>query len=248
MVSHWTIGIRFQDTLSDKIRAAELLNSLPDDETPSQEEAHDEEFISPVFSPNQDPEEAALEAKEVSKYLFAKSLFDCREYDRCAAAFLPESLLTAILTSRPDGKSSTPNTKGKAKAGTTANAGLSGVSLPNISQKSLFLALYAKFMSGEKRKDEDSEMVMGPQDLGTVVNKQLVVVSRYLNAWFQARTTEDGEVVGSQGWLEYLYVSPFGTKSTAANGTCTGTAWFWRKKRTTRKLSVCLFAACTSTP
>lgn len=78
--------------------------------------------------------------------------------------------------------------------------------LPRLSQKSLFLALYAKFMSGEKRKNEDSEMVMGPQDLGTVVNKQLLVVGRFLSAWFEERTTEDDEVIGSQGWLEYLYV------------------------------------------
>ena len=76
--------------------------------------------------------------------------------------------------------------------------------LPTISQKSLFLALYAKFLSGEKRKNEESEMVMGPQDLGTVVNKQLLVVGRYLSTWFEERTTEDGEVAGSQGWLEYL--------------------------------------------
>jgi anaphase-promoting complex subunit 8 len=66
------------------------------------------------------------------------------------------------------------------------------------------LALYAKFLSGEKRKNEDSEMVMGPQDLGTVVNKQLLAVGRYLSAWFEERTTEEGEVTGSQGWLEYL--------------------------------------------
>lgn len=74
-----------------------------------------------------------------------------------------------------------------------------------LSQRSLFLALYAKLLSGEKCKNEDAEMVMGPQDLGTVVNKQLLVVGRYLSSWFQERTTEDDEVEGSQGWLEYLY-------------------------------------------
>lgn len=78
--------------------------------------------------------------------------------------------------------------------------------LPKLSQKSLFLALYAKFMSGEKRRNEDSEMVMGPQDLGTVANKQLLVIGRFLATWFEERTTEDDEVLGSQGWLEYLWV------------------------------------------
>lgn len=47
-------------------------------------------------------------------------------------------------------------------------------------------------------------MIMGPQDLGTITNKQLLIVGRYLSAWFEERTTEDGEVTGSQGWLEYL--------------------------------------------
>lgn len=78
------------------------------------------------------------------------------------------------------------------------------IPLPKLSQKSLFLALYAKFMSGEKRRNEDSEMVMGPQDLGTVANKQLLVIGRFLATWFEERTTEDDEVLGSQGWLEYL--------------------------------------------
>jgi len=74
-----------------------------------------------------------------------------------------------------------------------------------MSQKSLFLALYAKIISGEKRKDEDSEMIMGPHDLGTVSNKQLLVVSRFLNRWFAERKTEDGEQPTSYGFLEYLY-------------------------------------------
>lgn len=59
-------------------------------------------------------------------------------------------------------------------------------------------------MSGEKRKNEESDMVMGPQDLGTVVNQQLLVVGRVLAAWFDERTADDEEVLGSQGWLEYL--------------------------------------------
>jgi anaphase-promoting complex subunit 8 len=59
-------------------------------------------------------------------------------------------------------------------------------------------------MSGEKKKDEDSEMVMGPHDGGNTVNKQLVTIARFLEGWFAERTTENGDVIGSQGWLEYL--------------------------------------------
>jgi anaphase-promoting complex subunit 8 len=59
-------------------------------------------------------------------------------------------------------------------------------------------------MSGEKKKDEDSEMVMGPHDGGTAVNKQLVVISRFLQNWFNEHSNEAGDISGSQGWLEYL--------------------------------------------
>ncbi len=179
------------------------MTSLPD---PTEEELGGEDaeqpHLSPVFLPNQDPEEAQLESKELSKYLLAKSLFDCREYDRCAAVFLPDSLFSTVLGSKSDAGGSPSKSKSKAKV---AEAGTAS-SLPQISQKSLFLALYAKFLSGEKRKAEDSEMVTGPQDLGTVVNKQLLAVGSYLSSWFEAKTV-DNEVVGSQGWLEYLYAT-----------------------------------------
>lgn len=179
------------------------MTSLPE---PTAEELEDEDIeqphLSPIFLPNQDPEEAQLESKELSKYLLAKSLFDCREYDRCAAVFLPDSLFSTGLGSNPDAGASPSKARSKAKP---AEAG-SASSLPQISQKSLFLALYAKFLSGEKRKAEDSEMVTGPQDLGTVVNKQLLAVGSYLSSWFDSKTV-DGEVVGSQGWMEYLYAT-----------------------------------------
>ncbi|GFP55380.1 hypothetical protein ACSS6W_009307 [Trichoderma asperelloides] len=185
--------------------AAELLNAVPEPEDGEGEAENPElgKHTSPIFSPNQDADEAALEAKELSRYLLAKSLFDCKEYDRCAAVFLPDSLLSTVLDSRLEKPLATPKGKGKSRA--TDEPNLSAVPLPKLSQKSLFLALYAKFMSGEKRKNEESEMVMGPQDLGTVVNKQLLIVGRFLAAWFEERTTDDDEVLGSQGWLEYLY-------------------------------------------
>lgn len=183
-------------------RAAELLDAIPVNDAQLDDPGAD--HMSTVFSPNPDLDEAQLEAQEFSKYLLAKSFFDCREFDRCAAVFLPDSILSGVIEPTYDALGGTPNNRAKDKAGAVPPTSSSRSALPVISQKSLFLALYAKFMSGEKRKDEDSEMVMGPQDLGTVVNKQLLPVSRFLNRWFEERTTEDGEVVGSQGWLEYL--------------------------------------------
>lgn len=141
----------------------------------------------------------------MSKYLLAKSFFDCKEFERCAAVFLPDSILSSVLSSRTDPNSTPRKGKGKGKVkATDAGRSSSTASLPLLSQKSLFLALYAKLMAGEKMMNEESDMVMGPQDLGHVVNKQLLVVGRYLALWFDLRTSEDDEVAGSQGWLEYL--------------------------------------------
>jgi anaphase-promoting complex subunit 8 len=160
-----------------------------------------------VVTGNLDPEEAQLEAREINQYLLAKSFFDCREYDRCAAVFLPDTVLSGILsatTTKSNPNTSTPKGKGKGKANHIKSSSAIAPPVPRISQKSLFLALYAKFMSGEKRKDEDTEMVMGPQDGGSTVNKQLIVISRFLEIWFRERSNGNDEVAGSQGWLEYL--------------------------------------------
>ncbi|KAI0835327.1 TPR-like protein [Hypoxylon sp. FL0890] len=190
--------------------AAELLNAIPETEaSPDDSQLSDAStgYASTVLAQNADPDEAALEAKEINKYLLAKSLFDCREYDRCAAIFLPDSTLSGIVSSK-ESSNATPKgkSKGKGKATTTSSKATSGHTIPQLSQRSLFLALYAKFLSGEKRKDEDAEMVMGPQDIGTCVNKNLLTISRVLEVWFEQRKSEDGEEAeGSQGWLEYLY-------------------------------------------
>lgn len=112
-----------------------------------------------------------------------------------------------MLTSK-EPNNATPKGKGKGKATATAPSSRTstGEVLPQISQRSLFLALYAKYLSGEKSKDEEAEMVMGPQDIGACINKQLLTVSRVLEAWFEQRRPEEGdEIEGSQGWLEYLY-------------------------------------------
>ncbi|KAK3944963.1 anaphase-promoting complex subunit 8 [Diplogelasinospora grovesii] len=187
--------------------AAELLDALPNpspsetDHRVTDDEGH---YIHPAFLPNVDPVEAELEAKELNKYLLAKSFFDCKEFDRCAAVFLPDSLLSGSLATKPSETTTTPKGKGKGKARVSTATLPSDEALPAISQKSLFLALYAKVIAGEKSKEEETEMIMGPQDVGTVVNKQLLAVSHFLERWFAARKNDDDEPA-SQGFLEYLY-------------------------------------------
>ena len=153
-----------------------------------------------------DPEEAALESKEASKYLLAKAFFDTKEFDRCAAVFLPPAIPAGGLAifDKPKGRTptSTPSrAKGKSKQNDTA-----GVNpFPRLSQKSIFLSLYARYLAGEKRKDEESEMVLGPADGGQTVNRELPALARGLEAYFSTRDAVDPQLKRSQGWLEYLY-------------------------------------------
>lgn len=192
---------------------AELANSLPanqfpqmpdvDLDMPMQDAGEPDPITSIVLSSNPDAGEARLEAREASKFLLAKSLFDCREYDRCAAVFLPFNVSRESLSIATPVKSS----KGKAKE--TGPSPLATPTpprntLPQLSQKALFLALYAKYLSGEKRRDEESEMILGPADGGTTINKELVDITRILEAWFADRAAK-GLEGRNQGWLEYLY-------------------------------------------
>lgn len=159
--------------------------------------------ISMVISSNRDTGEAILEAREATKYLLAKSYFDCREYDRCAAVFLPFNESREPLTATTP----VPPSKGKGKESgpsPLATPTPPRNTLPQLSQKALFLALYAKYLSGEKRKDEETEMILGPADGGTTVNKELVDLGRTLEAWFSDRVAK-GLEDKNQGWLEYLY-------------------------------------------
>lgn len=165
----------------------------------------------PTFlSSNADPEESRLEAQELSKYLLAKSYFDCREYDRCAAVLIPSILPRGPLTPTSlNAKTGTPSkaAKGKAKE-SSPNSETASIppsnALPRLSQKSLFLAMYAKYMSGEKRKNEDCEMILGPADSGLIFNRELVGLARNLEGWFADRAAK-GVEGSNQGWLEYLY-------------------------------------------
>lgn len=162
-----------------------------------------------IISPSLDPEEARLEAKELPKYLLAKSYFDCKEFERCAAVFLPTALPRGPLSEEPPESPDTTSPKpakgkGKDNESTKASVLPPANSLPKLSQRSLFLVLYAKYMAGEKRKDEESEMILGPSDGGSAVNRELVGLSRNLEGWFADREAK-GLSGSNQGWLEYLY-------------------------------------------
>ena len=163
-----------------------------------------------IIAGQADPEEAALEAREINKYLLAKSFFDCREFDRCAAVFLPETILSSVIRASENmhqQPSAPTNDKGKIQIPSLVSPKTKAhAKLRKLSQKSLFLALYAKLMAGEKRKDEDIEMVMGPHDSGKTVNKELVKIHKILHHWFQERDSVSASSPdGSQGWLEFLY-------------------------------------------
>lgn len=156
-----------------------------------------------VLSRNEEPREARLEAAESHKYLMAKTYFDCREYDRCAAVFLPMTLPRGELIPK-DLQTPKDPTKGKAKVlgpkPTPVESMRSG--FPHLSQKALFLALYAKYMAGEKRKDEESELILGPKDNGALINRELIGVTEALESRLQFLERDN---IGGQGWLEYLY-------------------------------------------
>ncbi|EFR01274.1 anaphase-promoting complex subunit 8 [Nannizzia gypsea CBS 118893] len=200
--------------------AAEMLDSLIpiDEDEGADTEPNSPMDVSPALPTNpflgpQDPEEAALEAKEAYKYILAKSYFDTREYDRCAAVFLPPSMSSIPLAPRAPStsKSKTPLHSQKGKEPTTlfgskknSSSSSSQNPFPVLSQKSLFLALYAKYLAGEKRKDEETEMVLGPADGGMTVNKELPGLAQGLEGWFSDRQEKGLENTG-QGWLEYLY-------------------------------------------
>ncbi|KAI9712368.1 MAG: Anaphase-promoting complex subunit 23 [Bogoriella megaspora] len=192
--------------------ASELLNSFP--ETQIEEKVDldvDSQMTEDATQPSPqinrtaalspaEQREAELEAKEKHKYLLALNLFQCREYDRCAAVFLPTNLPSGFPTS-PSQTKAKPASKGKGKATNQRSSTAPKSMFPELSQKSLFLALYARYTSGEKTKDEESEMILGPADGGVTTNKELIGITQVLDDWF-ARHPDPND---SQGWLEYLF-------------------------------------------
>ena len=199
--------------------AAEMSTSLPSSadftpdtelDSPMEDVQDHSAYVPTLIFQNQDPEEARLESRELPRYLLAKSFFDCREFDRCAAVFIPANLPRGQISQEsldPQGSVlRNKAAKGKGKdVGSTKTPSLPPPnSLPYLSQKSLFLALYARYLAGEKRKDEESEMILGPADGGSTVNRELVGVARSLEGWFADREAK-GISGANQGWLEYLY-------------------------------------------
>ncbi|KAF1986578.1 TPR-like protein [Aulographum hederae CBS 113979] len=197
--------------------AAEMLNSFE-----SSDENSDTEVESPMSESNDtplhsqpgildiNPHEARLDAKDLHKYLLAKTFFDCREFDRCAGVFLPHTLPKIPYTSSTAPSQDTPRTqpsssKGKGKAAAPGKSASLTNTLLNTSQKALFLSLYAKYHAGEKRKDEESEMLLGPADTGITVNKELTGISATLDEWFALRRVDQDSAENGGGWLEYLY-------------------------------------------
>jgi anaphase-promoting complex subunit 8 len=208
MVSTSRIDSASRDLTGYVLRAAELLTSLPSSD---QSYGSDTDVDSPMSdaAPPQTPTnaipkdliEARLEAREVHKFLLAKTYFDCREYDRCAAVFLPSTLPKGAANPvSPQSEKSLG--KGKKKISTPTKRPSSIDSISGLSQKALFLALYAKYIAGEKRKDEESEMILGPQDGGVTLNKELNGISTILEDWFSNLASSGRQ---GQGWLEYLY-------------------------------------------
>ncbi|KAF2646943.1 TPR-like protein [Massarina eburnea CBS 473.64] len=187
-------------------RAAELLNSLPSADDAGSVTDGDSPMSDapPPRTPNPVPKDAAeqrLEARETHKYLLAKTYFDCREFDRCAAIFLPSHLPKgSIYTTSPAAPKS--KQKGKAKLGTPTKPNIVGDSIQGLSQKALFLALYARLIAGEKRMNEDSKMLLGPEDGGVTANRELPGICAILEEWFNGLAASGRQ---SQGWLEYMY-------------------------------------------
>lgn len=202
----WCVHLPDLNPVSAKTttRAAELLNAFPDsdhhldstyDTEPNSPNGQDDSWSSFQFS--QDSHEARLERREYPKFLMAKSFFDCREFDRCAATLLP-----SLVPQQPVTRNAANATNAAAKSKSKPPVSLPG--LPQLSQRSLFLALYAKYMAGEKRKEEDSEMILGPTDGSVTLNKELSRISSILDEYLSAQgglqSTHE-----SQGFLEYLY-------------------------------------------
>lgn len=199
--------------------SAELLNSFEDPAELAEGDGSDTEIdddeapLPTIQTTNRDPKEVRREAKELPRYLMAKSFFDCREFDRCAAVFLPSQIPHAAPsyeTIHPSDVKSTPTKDKRTPLGSADARGQKLRRAPllqtpkNLSQKSLFLALYARYLSGEKRKNEESETILGPHDGPLTANKEVPGVAIVLEEYFNARGGLE-DLSNSDGWLDYLY-------------------------------------------
>ncbi|KAF8446722.1 anaphase promoting complex subunit 8 [Terfezia claveryi] len=75
------------------------------------------------------------------------------------------------------------------------------------SSKSRFLCHYARYMAGEKRKEEEMEMVLGPLDGAPTPNREILPVINSLEAIFTQWRNEGkiGREKEEDSWLYYLH-------------------------------------------
>ncbi|KAK5683180.1 Anaphase-promoting complex subunit 8 [Elasticomyces elasticus] len=205
-------------------RAAELATSFPSSDTSSDTDDEDAALPPPIQHTNPDPKEARLEARELPRYLLAKSLFDTREFDRCASVFLPVQVphstpgphvtgpTTISLGSSQNQYKLKLESDYRPKLNLKNNIPLPNQQPPNLSptlpknlsQKCLFLSLYARYLSGSKRANEDSETILGPSDGPMTPNKELPTILATLETYFTPRGGLQ-DLSNSQGYLDYLY-------------------------------------------
>ncbi|KAK0111589.1 Anaphase-promoting complex subunit 23 [Cadophora gregata] len=122
----------------------------------------------------------------------AKALFDCHEFQRCAAVFIPSTSSEHVFAMRTNSNS-------------PAHGKVPPLTCKAMSQRALFLAGYALLIAGEKEKMEEVGQVLGPSDTGAIVNKQLAPIRKMLATWFNEAQQKSPKHGRSQGWLEYLY-------------------------------------------
>lgn len=73
------------------------------------------------------------------------------------------------------------------------------------SSKSRFLALYARYIAGEKRKEEESEMVLGPLDGAATINKEVLGILSALEILFAEKVADPENWSEDDSWLLFLY-------------------------------------------
>lgn len=73
------------------------------------------------------------------------------------------------------------------------------------STKAKFLHLYARYIAGEKRCDEESEMILGPLDGAVTGNKEIPWIMTALEAFLDGKRSSEVEWTEDDSWLLYLY-------------------------------------------
>ncbi|KAH3674623.1 hypothetical protein WICMUC_003169 [Wickerhamomyces mucosus] len=139
------------------------------DETLSIYDLEDNEYDNNETTPVNDPlynvifKFPKVQSKINDKYQFAKSLFDCKEFDRCSQT-------------------------------------LNGLK----SSKCIFLRLYSKFLSHEKKKEEETEGVLGQNDNYNSTNPSIPLILKELDQLFDENNNHKFENYSENPFLLYL--------------------------------------------